>query len=127
MVRLAIILMTVCLLACPTLADSQVRGRYVAGLDNGVSLLIEVQRPAPAAFIVMQKMPRGLSLVAATPPPVGGNYRNSSVKWLFKRPRPGQLEVHMQFSGPIPPKQLEGSISYRHPENGSLVFTRIEQ
>nr|WP_321465589.1 hypothetical protein [uncultured Desulfobulbus sp.] len=127
MVRLAIILITLSLFASPALADSQVRGRYVAGLENGVSLLIEVQRPAPAAFIVMQKMPRGLSLVAATPPPVGGNYGNAAVKWLFKRPRPGQMEVQMQFAGPVRPSQLEGSISYRHPENGSLVLTRIEQ
>lgn len=90
-----------------------------------VSLHITVYRPAPAAFIVIQKMAPGLSLVSATPPPIGGGQGQSAVKWLFKRPRPGQIVVQMQFHQRIELSQLEGSISYRHPDNGSIVLSRI--
>jgi len=124
MVRLGIILIAL-LLSCPALADSQVSGRYVAGRDNTVVLYIRVQHPAPAAFIVMQKMDPGLSLVSATPPPIGGSPGKSALKWLFKRPRPGQFVVNMQFGQPVSLRQIEGSISYRHPGTGSIMLSRI--
>ncbi|MDD2466967.1 MAG: hypothetical protein PHI97_23475 [Desulfobulbus sp.] len=120
-----VLLLSFLLTASPTLAASQVAGRYIPGQDNTIALHITVQRPAPAAFIVLQKMGPGLSLVAATPPPVGEHRGGSAVKWLFKRPRPGQLVVKMQFDQPVAPSQLEGSISYRQPENGSMVLSRI--
>lgn len=125
MIRLALILGSLMLTALPALAGSEVIGRYVPGQDNTVSLHITVQRPAPAAFIVLQKMDRGLSLIAASPPPMGGNEGGSAVKWLFKRPRPGQFVVNMQFAQPVLLNQLEGTIRYRHPEDGSLVLSRI--
>ena len=124
MVRLVLILITFFLPANLAQADSQVRGRYIAGQENRVSLHISVHQPVPAAFIVIQKMAPGVSLIAATPPPIG-RQGDSAVKWLFKRPRPGQLVVNMQFAQPVALNQLEGSISYRHPENGSLVLSSI--
>lgn len=126
MVRLVIILSTLLLVVSPAWAEALVQGRYVAGGDTTVLLHITVQRPAPVAFIVMQKMAPGLSLLEATPPPVGGPQGRTTVKWLFKRPSPGQFVVNMQFGQPVAPGQLEGSISYRHPGNGSFVLSRIE-
>lgn len=125
MIRLVLIVGSLILTALPAVGGSEVIGRYVPGQDNTVVLQITVQRPAPAAFIVLQTMDSGLSLIAASPPPMGGNPGGSSVKWLFKRPRPGQLVVNMQFAQPVELNQLEGTIRYRHPQDGSLVFSRI--
>ncbi|MGD9946861.1 MAG: hypothetical protein AB7U29_00110 [Desulfobulbus sp.] len=127
MVRRGIVLIALLLVAAPALAESLVQGRYVAEQENSVSLQITVQHPAPAAFIIIQKMARGLSLVTATPPPVGGRQDGTAVKWFFKRPRSGQFVVNMQFAQPVTLNQLEGSISYRHPETGSLVLSRIRE
>ncbi len=125
MVRLVLILTALLLAVSPALAEPLVQGRYFAGQGNAIVLHITVQRPAPLAFIVMQKMAPGLSLIGATPSPVGGPQGGQTVKWLFKRPNPGPLMVNMQFGQSVAPGQLKGSISYRHPVNGSLVLSRI--
>lgn len=106
-------------------AAANVSGRYLDRGGNEIHLQLLVERPAPAAFIVIQKMPRGTQLLSATPPP--SNDSGPVVKWLFKRPRPGSYLVRMHFSTPLSVHQIEGTISYRHPENGSPVLTRIQE
>ena len=106
----------------PALA-ANVSGRYLDGGTSDIRLQLTVGRPAPTAFIVIQKIPRGTELLSATPPPASG--AGPVVKWLFKRPRPGSFLVRMQFSGPLSVRQMEGTISYRHPGNGTPVLTRI--
>jgi hypothetical protein len=102
---------------------ANVSGRYLDSGSSDIRLQLTVERPAPAAFIVIQKIPRGTQLLAAAPPPSSG--AGPVIKWLFKRPRPGSFLVRMQFSQPVSVHQMEGTISYRHPGNGSPVLTRI--
>jgi hypothetical protein len=107
------------------IAAAEVSGRY---LDNGstdIRLLLTIQPPAPAAFIVTHRVPGGTQLLAAAPAPV--SEAGPVVKWLFKRPRPGSILVRMHFSQPVAASRLQGTISYRHPENGAVVLTRIKE
>lgn len=105
-------------------AAANISGRYLDRGSNEIHLQLTVKPPAPAAFIVIQKIPRGTRLISSSPPPSNG--AGPIIKWLFKRPRPGSYLVRMQFSDPISVHQIEGTISYRHPGNGSPVLTRIQ-
>ena len=106
-------------------AESGVVGRYLAGGGSDVQMLLTIQKPAPAAFIVLQQIPRGVKMTSASPAPSGFVQDGATVKWLVKRPRPGSLILSMQLSRQVAEEQLQGEISYRHPENGSLVVRKI--
>ena len=110
-------------------AESGVVGRYLAGGGSDVQMLLTIQKPAPAAFIVLQQIPPGVKMTSASPAPSLASRSafsaGSTVKWLVKRPRPGSLILSMQLSRQVAEEQLQGEISYRHPENGSLVVRKI--
>jgi len=106
-------------------AEGGVAGRYMAGGGSDVRLLVTIQKPVPAAFIVVQQIPPGVRMTSASPAPSGFVRDSGAVKWLVKRPRPGSVILSMQLSGQVAENQLHGEISYRHPENGSLVVRRI--
>lgn len=106
-------------------AETNVVGRYLAGGGSDVRMLLTIQAPPPAAFIVLQQIPPGVKMTAATPAPSGFQQDGATVKWLFKRPRPGTMIVSMQLSRQVPESQLKGEISYRHPRNGELINRKI--
>jgi uncharacterized protein (DUF58 family) len=106
-------------------AETNVAGRYLSGGGSDVRMLLTVEKPPPAAFIVLQKIPPGTKMTSASPAPSGFQQDGATVKWLFKRPRPGSMILSMQLTRQVPEDQLEGEISYRHPRNGSLVVRKI--
>lgn len=106
-------------------AETKVEGRYLARGGSDVRVLLTIQAPPPAAFIVLQQIPPGVKMMAATPAPSGFLQDGVTVKWLFKRPRPGTMIVSMQLSRQVPESQLMGEISYRHPQSGELINRKI--
>nr|WP_320010706.1 hypothetical protein [uncultured Desulfobulbus sp.] len=121
MVRLMIAFFTFLLFAAPCLADGQVEGQYIYGPGATVSLQISVPRPAPAALILRQQVTGGAHLVAVRPAPVGEDLSGSALKWLFKRPRPGNFSIQMQFAAPVSPGILQGTLYYRDRATGNRV------
>ncbi len=119
--------MVIVLLFCAetVYAETNVVGRYLAGEGNDVRMLLTIQAPPPAAFIVLQHIPPGVRMTAASPPPSGFQQEGEAVKWFFKRPRPGTLMLSVQLSQPVPESRLVGEIRYRHPRNGTLVIRKI--
>jgi len=106
-------------------AETDVSGRYQIGDGGNVRVLLTIQAPPPAAFIVLQTVPQGAKVVAASPAPSGFQQDANTVKWFFKRPAPGTTMLSMQFSRPVPTHLLTGEIRYRHPANGSFVIHKI--
>ena len=106
-------------------AETNVVGRYLAGGGSDVRVLLTIQAPPPAAFIILQQIPPGVKMTAATPAPSGFQQDGATIKWLFKRPRPRTMIISMQLSRQVPESQLKGEISYRHPRNGELISRKI--
>jgi len=125
MTRLMIILYALLFFVTPGQASPKVHSKYVHGSGNAVTLQVSVPRPAPTALLFTQKVQGGQRLVSARPAPVGGKLSGSTLKWLFKRPRPGALSIHMQFAKPVRPGQLQGFLNYRDPATGSRVHLQV--
>lgn len=125
--RIVQLLFSLLLAAGTASAETSVTGRYLAGGGSDVRILLTIQAPPPKAFIVLQKIPPGVTMTAASPAPSGFQQDGTTVKWLFKRPRPGSILLSMQLSRQVPEHQLEGEISYRHPGSGSLVVRTISK
>lgn len=107
-------------------AETNVVGRYLAGGGGDVQMLLTIQAPPPAAFIILQHIPPGVRVTAASPTPSGLQQEGGgAVKWFFKRPRPGTLMLSIQLSPQVPESRLVGEIRYRHPRNGTLVIRKI--
>ncbi|NOQ46917.1 MAG: hypothetical protein GQ559_09645 [Desulfobulbaceae bacterium] len=109
----------------PALAAADVVGRYVGGRGNNVQVRLTVSKPPPAAFIVLQHLPAGVRIEAADPKPSGFDPASSTVKWLFKHPRPGSVAITMRLSRPVSGNMLTGEIRFRHPGSGKMVSRTI--
>ena len=107
------------------MAETDVTGRYLAGGGSDVQILLTIQDPPPAAFIVQQQIPQGVKMTAADPAPSGLQQEGGVIKWLFKRPQPGSVILTLQLSKQVMESQLAGEISYRHPRSGALIIRKI--
>ena len=126
MLRIVCLGVLICLgLVCPALAETDVTGRYLAGGGSDVQILLTIQEPPPAAFIVQQQIPQGVKMTAADPAPSGLQQEGGVIKWLFKRPQPGSVILTLQLSKQVMESQLAGEISYRHPRSGALITRKI--
>lgn len=105
-------------------AKNSVTGRYQGAGSDQVTIQLVVSDPAPMAFIVLQRLPKGVRLLSASPNPSGGT-KGATVKWLFKHARPGNHTVVMRLSMPVAPGQLQGEIRFRHPDSGAMITTKI--
>ena len=120
------LIMLICLgLTPPAMAETGVAGRYLAGGGSDVQILLTIQDPPPAAFIVQQQIPAGVRMTAAEPAPAGLQQEGGVIKWLFKHPQPGSVILTLQLSKQVVENQLAGEISYRHPRSGTLVTQKI--
>lgn len=115
----------VLLLPLTVWAKTDVSGSYVVRGDQ-VTIQIAVGNPPPMAFIVMQKIPKGVEVVSASPRPSGYKKGGASLKWLFKHARPGTMSVKLQLSKPVKRSQLKGKIRYQHPAGGETITKKIK-
>ncbi len=102
-----------------------VSGRYVSGGGKRIAIHIQIASPAPAAFIVLQHLPPGVKVLRANPKPAGINHRTGTVKWLFKKSRPGGYSLSLQLSKPVNPGTAHGEIRFRHPGSGKMISKAI--
>jgi len=106
-------------------AQTDVMGRYLAGSDNDVRIQLTIRSPPPAAFIVLQHIPPGVTVTDVSPRPSGFRQGGGTVKWFFKRPEPGTMTLLLRFSQPVALNRLYGEISYRHPGSDALITRKI--
>lgn len=106
-------------------AQTEVTGRYLAGNGNDVRIQLSIQSPPPAAFIVLQHIPPGVTVVDVSPRPSGFQQGGGTVKWFFKRPGPGTMTLLLRFSQPVALNRLAGEVSYRHPGSDALITRSI--
>jgi hypothetical protein len=125
--RIAQLLFSLLLAVGNASAETGVEGRYLSADVSDVRILLTIQAPPPKAFIVLHRIPPGVTMTGASPTPSGFHQDGTTVKWLFKRPPPGSIMLTMQLSRQVPENQLEGEIRYRHPASGSLVVRTISR
>ncbi|MBM9538083.1 hypothetical protein [Desulfobulbus alkaliphilus] len=106
-------------------AQTDVSGRYLAGGGHDVRIQLTIQTPPPAAFIVLQHIPPGVTIVDVSPRPSGFQPGAGTVKWFFRRPAPGTMTLLLRFSHPVALNRLAGEISYRHPGSEALITRSI--
>lgn len=107
-------------------AQADVSGYYQTGGGQDVTIHITVGQSPPMAFIVIQQLPKGVSVLSASPQPSGFKRGGSQVKWLFKHAQPGKMTLSLQLSKPVARNRLQGEIRYRHPGSGAMMSKKIK-
>lgn len=120
-------LATLALLLWPALAwaDDLVRCRYLAAAGQEISLQLEIGSPAPASVIVIQHLPVGLAIEAATPPLQKFTPNQGEAKWLLKKPQPGVLAVVMRLARPAQAGEVSAEVRYLSPATGAMVVIPV--
>jgi hypothetical protein len=83
-----------CLQSATASAETGVEGRYLSADVSDVRILLTIQAPPPKAFIVLHRIPPGVTMTGASPTPSGFQQDGTTVKWLFKRPPPGSITAY---------------------------------
>ena len=122
---LSLLVFTILLVATHAFAETEVTGRYLAGGGSDVQILLTIQSPPPAAFIVLQQIPSDVKVLSATPAPAGLQQEGGTIKWLFKRPQPGSIILTLQLSKQVPDNLLMGEVSYSHPRSRAIIKHKI--
>lgn len=122
-----LILVGLGLLLWPALlwADDLVRCRYLAASGQEIRLQLTIGSPAPASIIVIQHLPAGLAIEAATPPMQKFTLSQGEAKWLLKKPQPGVLAVTMRFVRPVQDGEVSGEVRYMSPATGAMVVVPV--
>lgn len=106
----------------PTRAgEALVSGRYLSGAGQNIQLRITVAGPAPSTLIVIQNLPAGTVIEAASPAFHQYDAGKGEVKWLLTRVSPGRHIVSLRLSTPIAAGGISGEIRYKDPASGRLT------
>ena len=99
--------------------------RYVKASGQNVVLELNIENPVPAMVIVMQKIPKGTSVINATPNFKKYNRASGEIKWLLASLKPGHMLVTMNLSKSVHKGDVTGEIHYKSPTTGTTVRMAI--
>ncbi len=106
-------------------AAGMVSGRYGSAGGRNIVIVVEVSKPPPAAYIVLQRIPPRITVSRADPAPAGFIAKTGTLKWFIKNPRPGERTFTLNLSAAVPARALSGEIRYRDPVTGRMVRRTI--
>lgn len=94
--------------------EQKITARFNQPRGTAISWSIEIPDPPPSAVIVMQKIPPGTEVLAATPAYDSFDKSNGTIKWLLHRVVPGKFMMSMKLSAPIRKKgEIHGNIIFQ--------------
>lgn len=102
-------------------AEALVSGRYLSGGGQDIQLQITVASPAPSTLIVIQNLPVGTVIEAASPAFHQYDAGKGEVKWLLTEVRPGRHLVSLRLPHPVAAGVVTGEIRYKDPASGRLT------
>jgi len=101
--------------------EALVSGRYLNGAGQDIQLQITVASPAPSTLIVIQKLPAGTVIEAATPAFHQYDAGKGEGKWLLTQIRPGRHVLSLRLAHPAAAGAISGEIRYMDPSSGRLT------
>jgi len=105
----------------PVSVRAGVSARYQPSGDRAVRIRLVLTPPVPKAVIVLQRMPMGAGIVMIAPEPVGVNRQNGVVRWLFRHPQPGSIDIVVRLNTAWQAGGGSGRILFRRPSGGEVV------
>lgn len=109
-------------LPTPVLAgQTLVSGQYLSGAGQDIQLRITVASPAPTTLIVIQNLPPGTTIEAATPAFSQYNAGTGEVKWLLTKVSPGSYSVTLRLQRAVASGAISGEIRYKEPASGRMI------
>lgn len=119
---LSLVLLVLFFLPMPLRAgEPLVSGQYLSGAGQDIRLQISVASPAPTTLIVIQKLPAGTVIEAATPAFHQYDAGKGEGKWLLTQIRPGRHLLSLRLAQPVAAGAISGEIRYMDPASGRLT------
>ena len=108
------------------MADELVSCRYQQATGKKISLRLDIGSPPPSMLILIQRVPKGITINKATPPVKKYNPRKGEAKWLLKGLQPGAMLFTMDLDGEVSADQISGEIRYKNPAGGKMKVMTIK-
>ncbi|MBU1405652.1 MAG: hypothetical protein KKE83_04790 [Proteobacteria bacterium] len=105
--------------------EALVSGQYLSSGGQDLQLRITVAGPAPGTLIVIQNLPPGMAIEAASPAFHQYDANKGEVKWLLTKVSPGSYLLSLRLSRPVPAGSISGEIRYKDPASGRLTHLPI--
>ncbi len=112
------------LLSLPTplrAGEALVSGQYLSVAGQDIQLRITVASPAPSTLIVIQNLPVGTVIEAASPAFHQYDAGKGEVKWLLTQVSPGRYTLSLHLPRPVASGGISGEIRYKDPASGRLI------
>ena len=106
-------------------AAGDVDGRYLDVAGRHVSLEFTIRDRAITSVIVIQHLPRGTTIVSATPSPRKVNAGRGIAKWFIVPGKSGKTTVTFELSAPVSRNDLGAELVYRNPVTGKMERIHI--
>jgi hypothetical protein len=98
-----------------------VSGQYLSGAGQDIQLRITVASPSPTTLIVIQNLPIGTMIEAATPAFNQYDANKGEVKWLLTKVSPGSYMVTLRLQRAVASGAISGEIRYKEPASGRMI------
>jgi len=102
-----------------------VGGQYLSAAGQDIQLLVTVSSPAPSTLIVIQNLPPGTVIDAASPAFNQYDAGKGEVKWLLTHVNPGRYTVSLRLQRPVVSGGISGDIRYKDPGSGRMINLRV--
>ena len=94
--------------------EGEITARYSQPRGTKIKWAITIPNPPPAAVIVIQSIPPGTDILAASPTYSSFDKGTGTVKWLLSSVHPGKVVMKMTLSQPIRQKgEIHGKIIFQ--------------
>lgn len=124
-----LLLLTLLLLLLPPTplraGEASVGGHYLSGAGQDIQLRVTVAGPAPTTLIVIQRLPAGTVIEAASPAFQQYDAGKGEVKWLLTHVSPGRYLLGLRLPRPLAPGAISGEIRYKDPASGRLTYVPV--
>lgn len=101
--------------------EALVNARYLSGAGQDIQLRITVASPAPTTLIVIQNLPAGTVIDAASPAFHQYDASKGEGKWLLTQVSPGSYTLSLRLPRPVAAGGISGEIRYKDPASGRLT------
>jgi len=101
--------------------EALVSGQYLSAAGQEIQLQITVANPAPSTLIVIQKLPSGTVVEAASPAFHQYDGGKGEGKWLLTQVKPGRYTLSLRLPRPVASQEISGEIRYKDPASGRMV------
>ncbi|MDH5298354.1 MAG: hypothetical protein OEV91_04980 [Desulfobulbaceae bacterium] len=99
--------------------------RYLQAEGQNISLRLDIGAPPPSMLILIQRLPRGTAIRAASPSLQKYDQATGEAKWLLKKLQPGSMLFTLELDQPVSAQAVSGEIRYKSQASETTVTMPI--